>query len=290
MQTDTINNFKEKIFSTKNTILHSYNPMVMGILNITPDSFYDGGKYTETKKILQQAKKILQQGAEIIDIGAYSTRPGASDISEEEELKRLIPIIKLVKTHFPTALISADTFRAKVAISAIDNGANIINDISGGTLDKNMFATIAQLKVPYILTHIKGTPQNMQSQAHYENITGEVKHYFTEKLNTLNALGVNEICIDPGFGFSKTIAHNYELLNNLSSFKTFKLPLLCGISRKGMVYKLLETKPTQALNGTTVLNTIALMQGANILRVHDVKAAKEVIKIVNMYQSFQQKK
>lgn len=288
MSTQDIVFYKKEKWNCNGKMLDISAPIVMGILNVTPDSFYDGGKYTEEFNIVEQAKKIIEEGAGIIDMGAYSTRPGAKDISKEEELRRLIPAIKTVRKNFHDAIISADTFRARVAMEAVNSGADIINDVSGGTIDDEMFSAVAKLKVPYILTHIQGTPQNMQKNPHYNNVIEDVKNYFQQKIKKLNELGVAEIIIDPGFGFGKTLEHNYELLNNLVAFKTFQLPVLCGISRKGMVYKLLKTKPENALNGTTVLNTMALLQGANILRVHDVKEAKEVLKIVNYYQSFHQ--
>ena len=261
------------------------DPAVMGILNITPDSFYDGGKYDEEKKLLEHARKMIEEGAAIIDVGAYSTRPGAGEISEEEELKRLIPAIQLIRKEFPEIIISADTFRSSVAIRAVSEGAGIINDISGGSLDLKMFETVATLQVPYVLMHMKGTPQTMQDNPIYENVTREVKNYFSEKIKTLGELGVKQIIIDPGFGFGKTMEHNYQLLKNMEEFHSFHLPLLAGFSRKSMINQLLHTQPTDALNGTTVLNTIALSKGANILRVHDVKEAKEAITITEFLKN-----
>ena len=220
-------------------------------------------------------------GAKIIDVGGYSSRPNATPVSEEEELKRIVPIIKLIKINFPDLLISVDTFRSKVAEKSIEAGANIINDISGGNMDSNMFRCIADLKVPYVLMHMQGTPQTMQENPTYKNVVEEVSQFFTEKVNQLAQLGVKDIILDPGFGFGKTLEHNYQLLNQLGRFKRFNLPILVGFSRKSMINKVIETTPEEALNGTTVLNTIALMKGANILRVHDVKEANESIKLVS---------
>ncbi|MEK6614845.1 MAG: dihydropteroate synthase [Bacteroidota bacterium] len=264
----------------KNKELDLSVPKVMGILNVTPDSFFDGGKYTDEKNILLHAEKMISEGADIIDIGAYSTRPHAQPISEEEELKRLIPAIKLVRKNFSDVIISADTFRSNVVIHAVNEGADIINDISGGSLDKEMFETIAKLKVPYILMHIQGTPQTMQINPHYKDVVKEVKEYFLKKIKNLQYFGVSQIIIDVGFGFGKNLEHNYTLLKHLSEFKEFGFPILAGISRKSMINKALDITPDTALNGTTVANTIALMNGANILRVHDVKEAKEAIQII----------
>lgn len=269
----------------KNKELSLDSPAVMGILNVTPDSFFDGGKYTDDKAILQQAEKMLSEGVDIIDIGACSTRPNASEISEDQELKRLIPSVKLIRKKFPRAIISADTFRSIVAENAVNEGADMINDVAGGTLDEKMFETISKLKVPYVLMHIKGTPQTMQTNPQYQDVVSEVKYFLEEKIISLKNLGASQLIIDMGFGFGKTIEHNYSLLKNLTAFKEFELPILIGISRKGMIYKALGTKPEEALNGTTAANTIALMNGANILRVHDVKEAKEAIKIFNFAQN-----
>ncbi|MBL4593872.1 MAG: dihydropteroate synthase [Flavobacteriales bacterium] len=254
----------------------------MGILNVTPDSFFDGGKCINEETIVRKVNSMEYDGAKIIDIGGYSTRPGAEQISEEEELKRVIPIVRLIKSNFNGIVISIDTFRSKVAEKCVEAGANMINDISGGSLDNKMFDSISNLKVPYVLMHMKGSPQNMQEDPSYSNIIEEVKIYFEEKVSQLNNLGVYDIILDPGFGFGKTVEHNYELLNNLDSFKSLNLPILAGISRKSMINKVLNTTPDEALNGTTSLNTIALMKGANILRVHDVQEANETIKLVGM--------
>lgn len=262
-------------------ILNLEKPAVMGILNITSDSFYDGGKYKTQKDILIQCEKMLSEGAAIIDIGAVSTRPGADKVSEENEIARLLPVLKIIRKYFSDAIISIDTYRSSIVEIVINNGADIINDISGGNFDDRMFETIAKLKVPYIMMHIKGTPQNMQVNPTYKNVVKEIKDFFFKKIEELKTIGVNNIIIDPGFGFGKTVEHNYEILNNLDSFKSFGLPILVGLSRKSMINKVLKIKPENALNGTTVLNTIALLKGADILRVHDVKEAVEVIKIVS---------
>lgn len=273
---DTV--FCEKIEQLFNS---SSKPCVMGILNITPDSFYDGGKYLMEGDWLGQTAQMITEGATLIDVGACSSKPGAADISEEDELERLIKVIKSIRKHFPEVLISVDTFRAKVAQKAVEEGANIINDISGGTMDAAMYATVAKLNVPYILMHIQGTPKTMQQQPIYTNVVNEVYAFFENKLRELTQMGVSKIIIDPGFGFGKTLEHNYSLLKQLNKFTALGVPILVGISRKSMVYKLLDTSPDNALNGTTVVNTIAIQNGAKILRVHDVKAANEVIKIAD---------
>lgn len=254
-------------------------PKIMGILNITPDSFFDGGKYKTEKDILLQTEKMLFDGATFIDVGAYSSRPGAKHITEEEELQRIIPVIKLIAKHFKEAIVSVDTFRSKVAKETVENGASIINDISGGKMDEQMFATIAALQVPYILMHMQGTPKNMQENPQYENITQELRTFFATQISKLRALQLNDVIIDVGFGFGKTTEHNFELLKNLSLFESLNVPILVGISRKSMLYKVLDIVPKEALNATTVANTIALLNGANILRVHEVKEAMETIKI-----------
>jgi dihydropteroate synthase len=269
---DKNSNSNSSIFSTKNAI-------VMGILNLTTDSFFDGGKYINEKQIISKCKSMLDEGATIIDIGAQSSRPGATQISAKDELKKLLPIIKLLKNNFPSIIISIDTFWAKTAHETIEAGADIINDISAGEMDKNMFKVIAKHNAPYIIMHMQGTPQNMQKNPTYNNIVNEVVDYFDNKIKELKTLNISTIIIDPGFGFGKTVEHNYQLLNNLDAFKKFNLPLLVGASRKSMIYNLLDTNSEKALNGTSVINTIALQNGANILRVHDVKEAKECIKI-----------
>lgn len=255
-------------------------PKVMGILNCTPDSFFDGGKYKSESDILQQVEKMLDEGATFIDIGAYSSKPGADFVSEKEELQRLLPIIDLVLKHFPETLLSVDTFRSNVAQNAIENGATIVNDISAGMLDENMLETVAKLQVPYVMMHMKGNPQTMQSLANYEDVVKEMMFYFSERINKARSFGLNDIIIDPGFGFAKTVEQNYEILQKLDYFNILELPLLVGVSRKSMIYKTLENSPKEALNGTTVLNTIALQKGANILRVHDVKEAIECVALV----------
>ncbi len=255
-------------------------PKVMGILNCTPDSFFDGGKYKSESDILQQVEKMLEEGATFIDIGAYSSKPGADFVSEDEELQRLLPIIDLVLKHFPETLLSIDTFRSNVAQNAIENGAAIVNDISAGMLDENMLETVSKLQVPYVMMHMKGNPQTMQSLANYEDVVKEIMFYFSERITKARSFGLNDIIIDPGFGFAKTVEQNYEILQKLDYFNILELPLLVGVSRKSMIYKTLENSPKEALNGTTVLNTIALQKGANILRVHDVKEAIECVALV----------
>ncbi|MDN3676590.1 dihydropteroate synthase [Flavobacterium paronense] len=256
-------------------------PKVMGILNVTPNSFYDGGKYSDEKSVLSQVEKMLIEGATFIDIGAYSSKPNAAFVSEIEEIERLNPIIHLVLNHFPETLISVDTFRSKVAKVGIENGACIINDISAGSLDAAMMETIAKLQVPYIMMHMKGNPQTMQSLANYENITKEMLFYFSEKVALARRFGISDLLIDPGFGFAKTKEQNFEVMNNLELFQMLELPILVGVSRKSMIYKTIGTSAEDALNGTTVMNTIALQKGAKILRVHDVKEAMETIKLVS---------
>ena len=254
-------------------------PKIMGILNITPDSFYDGGRYNSKEKIQRQIEKMIISGADIVDVGGYSSRPGAKDISIEEELNRVIPVIEIIKKKFPKTIVSIDTFRSRVASEAIISGADIVNDISGGNLDSNMFETVSKHKVPYILMHMRGNPKNMMSKTNYENVTKDVCKYFSQRINKAHSCGINDIIIDPGFGFSKTTQQNYDLLNNLEFFKEFQRPIIIGISRKSMIYKTLDTNPSKALNGTTVLNTLALSKGADILRVHDVLPAVEAIKL-----------
>ena len=266
----------------KGELIDFSTPKVMGVLNITPDSFYDGGRYTNDKELLNQTEKMLTEGATFIDVGAYSSKPGATHISEDEELKRIIPAITAILKEFPKTIISIDTFRSNIAKETIANGAALINDISGGTLDEKMFETIAMLKVPYILMHIKGTPQNMQKNPTYENITTELISFFADQIFKLHQLQIKDMVIDVGFGFGKTIEHNYELLKNLKLFKNLDVPILAGVSRKSMLYKPLGLSPKVALNATTSANTIALLNGANILRVHDVKEAVAAINIVNL--------
>ena len=254
-------------------------PLVMGIINATPDSFYEDSRQQTVDAILRQAEKMIKDDADVLDIGGQSTRPGSSVIGAEEELKRVIGAIKAIHHNFPETFISIDTYFSLVAKEAVAAGASIINDISAGSMDENMFATVAALQVPYVLMHMKGTPQAMQESPRYDNVTREVLDFFIGKIDELKKAGINDIIIDPGFGFGKTIAHNFELLRNLAVFKIIDHPLLLGISRKSTIYKTLAVQPTEALNGTTVLNTIGLMNGASILRVHDVKEAKETIKL-----------
>ncbi|MCF6182384.1 dihydropteroate synthase [Lutibacter sp.] len=266
----------------KGNLVDLSSPKVMGILNITPNSFFDGGKYSSEKEIIKHVEKMLLEDATFIDIGAYSSKPGAKPISEKEELERILPIIKTLVKTFPKIIISIDTFRSEVAKQCVLNGAAIINDISAGSLDKNMFRTIAELQVPYIIMHMQGIPVNMQLNPTYDNVVQELLFYFSNKIAQLRKLGVNDIITDVGFGFGKSLSHNYQLLKHLELFKNLEVPSLVGISRKSMLYKPLEINPESALNATTSANTIALLNGANILRVHDVKEAKECIKIVNL--------
>lgn len=264
----------------KGTLVDFSSPKVMGILNITPDSFFDGGQYQNEKAVLSQVEKMLNEGATFIDVGAYSSRPGADHVSEEEELKRIVPVIELLLKEFPEIYISVDTFRSKIAKETVDAGAAIINDISGGNMDELMFETVAKLQVPYIAMHMQGTPQTMQQNPSYEHITTDLTKFFSEKIFQLHQLQVNDIIIDVGFGFGKTIEHNFQLLKELEFFTNLNAPILAGISRKSMLYKTLDITPQEALNATSSANTIALLNGANILRVHDVKEAMECIKIV----------
>lgn len=256
-------------------------PQVMGILNVTPDSFFDGSRKQTESEIRSRVEQIVAEGGSMIDIGAYSSRPGADDVSAKEEMERLRKGMKILREVAPEIPVSVDTFRADVAKMSIEElGADVINDISGGELDKNMFETVAKLKVPYILMHMKGTPQTMQQAPHYDNLMKEIMLYFAEKVQQLRDLGQKDIILDPGFGFAKTLEHNYELMNHMEELKLFELPILSGISRKSMIYRLLGGTPQDALNGTSVLNTISLLKGASILRVHDVKEAVETTKIV----------
>ena len=271
---------QKKYINCRGQLLNLSQPVVMGIVNITPDSFYAASRCVDEKSILNRVENIINEGGKIVDLGAYSSRPGAEHISQEEEIKRLLPALQIIRKHFPDIPISIDTFRASVAKKTVEEGeADIINDISGGNMDDMMFDTIAQLNVPYILTHIQGTPQTMQNEPLYDDLMRDITIWFAQKINLLRSKGVNDIIIDPGFGFGKTLDQNYLLMKKLSSFAVFELPLLVGISRKSMIYKLLDTTPEQSLNGTSVLNTIALQNGANILRVHDVKNAVECVNL-----------
>ncbi len=283
---------KDTFFSRKQTIncrgelIDLSEPKVMGILNVTTDSFYDGGKYNSDLEIMKQLNRMLSEGCDILDIGAYSSRPGAKDVSSDKELSRLLSVLDLVRKDFPDIIISVDTFRSEVAKKVIKEfNVNIINDISAGDLDDKMHEVVADLNVPYIMMHMKGVPRNMQQDPQYTNVVKEIISYFSIKLEKLNLMGLNDVILDPGFGFGKTVDHNYQLLKHLDDFKIFELPLLVGVSRKSIINKVLEIKPDEALNGTSVLNTFALLGGANILRVHDVKEAKETIKLSKKFLS-----
>ena len=254
-------------------------PKVMGILNVTPDSFYDGGRFKDEKSVLNQVEKLLKEGATFIDIGAYSSRPGADFVSEEEELKRLIPIVNAVVNNFPESLISIDSFRSGVIKTAIESGAAIVNDISGGQQDPLMFETVGALGVPYIMMHMRGTPQTMQKMTDYSNVVKEVYNYFSKRIELAKIQQIKDIILDLGFGFSKTLEQNFELLGMLDYYKNLNLPILAGVSRKSMIYKTLNTTADQALNGSTALHMVALQKGAKLLRVHDVKEAMECIKL-----------
>jgi dihydropteroate synthase len=272
--------FPQTTLNCNGTLLDLKTPIVMGILNITPDSFYDGGKYLSEKNILQQVEKMLSEGAAIIDIGGMSSRPGAAIITAAEESNRVLPVIQFIKKEFPRVVLSIDTWRSEVAKSCFEEGINIINDISGGQFDEYLFETVASFKnVPFILMHLKGTPATMQIAPHYDNLLEEILQYFIAKAGRLRELGVKDIVLDPGFGFGKTLDHNYEILKKMHVFKIMDMPILAGLSRKSMIYKYLDVSPQDALNGTSALNMIALQQGAKILRVHDVKEAIQVIKL-----------
>ena len=268
----------------KGQLLVIDKPIVMGIVNVTPDSFYSGSRQQASENILQTVQKMLDDGASIIDIGGQSTRPGSNYISADEEADRVIPAIEQVIKSIPGAIISIDTFHSKVAKWAVNAGAKMVNDISAGSMDSDMISTVAELHVPYIIMHMKGTPQTMQQSPHYNNVSVEVLDFLIAKKEACRAAGIHDIIIDPGFGFGKTIAHNFTLLKQLEVFKMLNVPILAGLSRKGMVHKTLDATAEEALNGTTALNTIALLNGANILRVHDVKEAMECIKLVQAYQ------
>ena len=268
------------------TLLDVISPIVMGILNITPDSFFDGGLYQNEKKMLVRVEKMLHEGAAIIDVGGMSSRPGAVFVSSEEEINRVIPSIQSIKKHFPEAILSVDTWRSAVAKASVENGAGMINDISGGQFDDTLFETVASFKnIPFILMHIQGTPDSMQVAPHYDNVLEDILKYFIEKTGKLRELGVKDIVLDPGFGFGKTIAHNYEILKNMHVFQIMDLIVLAGISRKSMIYKYLDIKPNEALSATSALHLLALQQGARILRVHDVKEAKEIIALHQLLSS-----
>ncbi len=265
----------------KGQLIDLTTPKVMGILNVTPNSFYDGGIYKSNSEMLTKVGKMLNDGATFIDVGAYSSKPGAEYVSEEEELQRIIPIINLILEYYPETILSVDTFRSEVAKVCIENGAAIINDISAGNLDDKMLETIAKYNVPYIMMHMRGTPETMQKMTSYEDIVNEILFYFSEKVAGARSFGISDLIIDPGFGFAKTLDQNYEVLQKMELFKILELPFLTGFSRKSMIYKTLQSSAEEALNGTTVLNTVALTKRAKILRVHDVKEAMECITLFN---------
>ena len=281
---NTLNHYS---INVNGRLIDLHQPQVMGILNVTPDSFYSGSRKQTESEIRDRVMQIINEGGQMIDIGAYSSRSGADDVSTEEEMRRLREGMKIVEELAPDMPVSVDTFRADVAKMCVEElGVGIVNDISGGELDKNMFTTVAQLGVPYILMHMKGTPQTMQQAPHYDDLMKEIMMYFAEKVQRLRDLGQKDIILDPGYGFAKTLDHNYQLLRHQEMLKVFELPLLVGISRKSMIYRLLNISPQEALNGTAALNAIALQKGANILRVHDVKECVEVVKIVSkMYEA-----
>jgi len=276
---------KKKRLNIRGELISLDSPVVMGIVNVTPDSFFDGGDYVSERAVIERVEKIILEGGLMVDVGGYSSRPGAKDISVEEELNRVIPAVKNIRAHFPDVIISVDTFRSEVALKAIECGADIINDISAGELDKKMFDVIADANVPYIMMHMQGTPQTMQQNPLYKDVTQDIIHYFTKKLDELYRKGVSDVILDPGFGFGKTVEHNYELLKNLQAFEMLELPILVGVSRKSMINKVLDISPKEALNGTTVINTLALLNGADIVRVHDVKQAVEAVKLVEFYKN-----
>lgn len=276
--------YQKSNININGALLDLTNPIVMGIVNITPDSFYSGSRYQSDNEIITRINEILNQGGKIIDLGAYSSRPGAEDIDSKTEEARLRPVLASISKEFPHTIFSLDTFRADIARMAVEEyGVKIINDISAGSIDSNMFKTIARLNVPYILMHMRGIPANMQHNTQYNNVTKDVITELSVKFEQLKAMGVKDIIIDPGFGFSKNLEQNYQLLNKLHMFRIFEVPLLVGVSRKSMIYKLLNTTPDLALNGTSVLNTLALLNGAKILRIHDVREAVETIKIVSTF-------
>jgi len=275
-----------KSINCKGNLIDLRKPRVMGILNLTPDSFYDGGRYDSEKKVLERAEQILSEGATFLDLGAYSSRPGARPVSETEERERLIPALENILKRFPDALISIDTWRHRIAEEAVSRGACMINDISAGNMDQEMFGTMARLQVPYVLMHMVGTPQTMQKHTQYKDLIRDMVYYFSEKIFTLRQMGLNDLIIDLGFGFSKTLDQNYELLSNLDLFRILELPILTGISRKSMLYKLLGTGPENALNATTAAHAVALAKGSSILRVHDVKEAVETVMVLEKIRQY----
>ena len=269
----------------KGQLIDLSKPKVMGILNLTPNSFFDGGKYKNETEIIAQVQKMLSEGATFIDIGAYSSKPNAEFVSIEEEMARIVPIVDLLVQRFPNILISIDTFRSQVAEACIQKGAALINDISAGKLDDAMLGVVAKYNVPYIMMHMRGTPQTMSTLTQYEDVVKEVLLYFSERITVARSLGINDLIVDPGFGFAKTLEQNYEMLQKMELFQQLKLPVLVGISRKSMIYKTLNNNASESLNGTTTLNTISLLKGANILRVHDVKEAVECVTLFNKMNS-----
>jgi len=269
----------------KGQLIDLSTPKVMGILNVTPNSFFDGGKYKNENEILSQVEKMVIEGATFIDIGAYSSKPNAEFVSEEEEISRIVPVINLILKHFPETILSIDTFRSEVAKASVENGAAIINDISAGHLDDKMLDVIGKYNVPYIMMHMRGTPQTMQTLTVYDDIVKEMMFYFSERIAKARSFGINDLIIDPGFGFAKKLDQNYEVFQKMELFNLLELPLLVGISRKSMIYKTLDTSIEEALNGTTVLNSLALIKGAKILRVHDVKEAMECVTLFNKINS-----
>ena len=274
-------NNKNLSLNCKGQLIDLSTPKVMGILNITPDSFYDGGQFKDSKSILVQTEKLISEGATFVDVGAYSSHPGANFVSENEELHRIIPVVELILKHFPKTLISIDSFRANIIRECVNAGAVISNDISAGHLDDQMMKTIGELGIPYIMMHMRGTPQTMQNLTHYDHLITEIFSYFSERVQLAKQHKIMDVVIDPGFGFAKTLSQNYELLGKLEFFHNLNCPILCGVSRKSMIYKTLNCLPKEALNGTTALNMVALMNGTNILRVHDVKEALECVKLFN---------
>lgn len=278
-----MNNAIIKTINVKGELISLERPLVMGILNVTPDSFYESSRCVDVQKAIERAKQIIDEGGDIIDVGAYSSRPGAEDVSEEEEIARLRSVLPLIRERYPDTIISVDTFRSRVARFVVEEcGVDMINDIMGGEGDEDMFETVAQLKVPYILMHMRGTPQTMQKNTEYGNIMVEMITYFSEKIEKLRLLGVNDVILDPGFGFAKSLEQNYNILKNLADIAQFKLPLLVGVSRKSMIYRPLNISPEESLIGTVALNTLSLTKGADILRVHDVKECVETIKIFEL--------
>ena len=275
------NNTINQSLNCKGQLIDLSTPKVMGILNITPDSFYDGGLFKDPKSILAQAEKLILEGATFIDIGAYSSRPGADFVSENEELQRIVPVVELILKQFPNVLISIDSFRAKVVRECVDAGAVISNDISAGHLDDQMMKTVGELKIPYIMMHMRGTPQTMQTLTNYNHLINAIYGYFSERIQLAKQHRIMDLVIDPGFGFAKTLSQNYELLGNMAFFQNLNCPMLCGVSRKSMIYKTLDCTAKEALNGTTALNMVSLLNGASILRVHDVKEAMECVKLFN---------